>query len=43
MLSAQERCELEHVAACYTRSFQEVLRARLVLYAADGEPNVEIG
>jgi transposase-like protein len=42
-LSAEERCELEHVAACYTRSHKEVQRAKLVLYAADGEPNVEIG
>jgi putative transposase len=43
VLSVQERCELEHVAACYTRPHQEVQRAKLVLYAADGEPNVEIG
>src|ERR1019366_6356850 len=43
VLSAEERCELEHVAACYTRPHQEVQRAKLVLYAADGEPNVEIG
>lgn len=43
VLSAEERCELEHVAACYTRPHQEVQRAKLVLYAADGEPNVQIG
>jgi hypothetical protein len=43
VLSAEERRELEHVAACYTRPHQEVQRAKLVLYAADGEPNVEIG
>lgn len=42
-LSAEERRELEHVAACYTRPHKEVQRAKLVLYAADGEPNVEIG
>lgn len=43
VLSVQERRELEHVAACYTRSHKEVQRAKLVLYAAGGEPNVEIG
>ena len=42
VLSVQERGELERVAGCYTRSFQEVQRAKLVLYAAAGEPNVEI-
>lgn len=43
VLSADERSELEHVAACYARPHKEVQRAKLVLYAADGEPNVEIG
>ncbi|MCA1677825.1 MAG: helix-turn-helix domain-containing protein [Actinobacteria bacterium] len=43
VLSAEERAELGHVAACYTRPHKEVQRAKLVLYAADGEPNVEIG
>lgn len=43
VLSERERRELERVAACYTRPHQEVQRAKLVLYAADGEPNVEIG
>jgi putative transposase len=43
VLSVEERSELEHVAACYTRPHKEVQRAKLVLYAADGEPNVEIG
>ena len=42
VLSADERRELEHVAACYTRPYKEVQRAKLVLYAAGGEPNVEI-
>jgi putative transposase len=43
VLSSQERSELEHVAACCTRPHKEVQRAKLVLYAADGQPNVEIG
>jgi hypothetical protein len=43
VLSAKERAELEHVAACYTRPHQEVQRAKLVLYAAEGLTNVEIG
>ena len=42
-LSAEERAELEHRAACYTRPHREVLRAKLVLMAADGETNTEIG
>lgn len=43
VLSGEERRELEHVAACYTRPHKEVQRAKLVLYAADGMANVEIG
>ena len=43
VLSADERRELEQAAACYTRPHKEVQRAKLVLYAAAGEPNVEIG
>jgi transposase-like protein len=42
-LSTEERAELEHRAACYTRPHREVLRAKLVLMAADGETNTEIG
>lgn len=42
-LSDEERCELEHRAACYTRPHREVLRAKLVLMAADGETNTKIG
>jgi transposase-like protein len=42
-LSDAERRELEHRAACYSREHREVLRARLVLLAADGLSNVEIG
>ena len=42
VLSAEERVELEHRAACYTRAHKEVQRAKIVLYAADGLSNVEI-
>ena len=42
-LSEEERRELEHRAACYSRPHREVLRAKLVLYAAEGLSNVEIG
>ena len=41
-LSEEERSELEHRAACYSRPHREVQRAKLVLYAADGLDNVEI-
>jgi DNA-directed RNA polymerase sigma subunit (sigma70/sigma32) len=43
VLSEAERAELEHRAACYTRPHREVLRAKLVLLAAEGKTNVEIG
>ena len=43
VLSEAERAELEHVAACYTRPHLEVQRAKLVLMAADGKTNTEIG
>lgn len=43
VLSDDERAELEHRAACYSRPHREVQRARLVLYAAEGVSNVEIG
>lgn len=43
VLSDEERRELEHRAACYSRPHREVLRAKLVLYAAEGLSNVEIG
>jgi hypothetical protein len=43
VLSAAERAELEHLAACYTRPHLEVQRAKLVLLAADGLTNTEIG
>lgn len=43
VLSDEERRELEHRAACYSRPHREVLRAKLVLLAAEGLSNVEIG
>jgi Winged helix-turn helix len=42
VLEEAERRELVHRAACYTRPHREVLRAKLVLLAADGCPNAEI-
>jgi hypothetical protein len=36
VLSEEERVELEHRAACYSRPHREVQRAKLVLYAAEG-------
>ena len=42
-LSDEERRELEHRAACYSRPHREVQRAKLVLHAAEGLSNVEIG
>src|SRR5512135_1043117 len=42
-LSDEERRELEHRAACYSPPYREVQRAKLVLYAAEGLSNVEIG
>jgi Helix-turn-helix domain len=42
VLSGEERAELEHRAACYSRPHREVQRAKLVLFAADGLSNVEI-
>lgn len=43
VLEAAERRELVHRAACYTRPHREVLRAKLVLLAAQGCSNAEIG
>ena len=42
VLDPDERRELEHRAACYTRAHREVLRAKLVLLAAEGTSNAEI-
>ena len=41
-LGGDERAELEHRAACYTLSFRQVRRARLMLYAAEDHTNREI-
>jgi hypothetical protein len=42
VLDEAERRELVHRAACYTRPHREVLRAKLVLLAAEGCSNAEI-
>ena len=41
-LSGEERVELERRVACYTLPHKVVIRARMILYAAAGEPTVEI-
>jgi len=41
-LTDEESDELEHRAACYSRPYREVQRAKLVLYAAEGMDNTEI-
>ncbi len=41
-LSEQDRAVLERTARAEKLPFQEVLRARIVLYAADGVPDTEI-
>lgn len=43
VLSDEERQELGHRAACYSRPHRDVLRTKLVLYAVEGLSNVEIG
>ena len=43
VLAEEERSELEHRAACYTLPHKRVQRAKLVLYAAGGATNAEIG
>lgn len=42
VLSAEERRELERRGRCYTASYAQVVRARIVLLAAEGLANVEI-
>lgn len=42
-LTEAEQEELSHRAACYTRPHHEVLRAKMILAAAEGETNAEIG
>jgi hypothetical protein len=42
VLSDAERAELEHRVAWYTLPHKVVQRAKIVLYAAEGQSNVEI-
>ena len=42
-LSKTERAELEAMARTYTSPYREVIRARIVLYAAEGLSNHQIG
>ncbi len=42
VLSSQERAELERRVACYTLPHKVVQRAKMILYAADGQSNAEI-
>jgi hypothetical protein len=42
ILSVEERRELERRARCYTASYAVVVRAKVVLLAAEGVANVEI-
>jgi len=41
-LSSSERAELERRAATYTAPYRDVIRAKIVLMAADGLQNKEI-
>ena len=41
-LNPKERRALEALARKYTSSYRDVIRAKIVLYAADGLPNDEI-
>jgi transposase-like protein len=42
VLSSEERAELERRVACYSLPHKVVVRAKMILYAADGESNTEI-
>lgn len=42
VLSSQEQVELERRARCYTASYAQVVRAKIVLMAAEGLANVDI-
>src|SRR6266540_2832710 len=42
VLSDEERVELERRLACYTLPHKVVQRAKMILYAADGQSNAEI-
>src|SRR2546425_11387481 len=41
-LSSEERAELERRVACYTLPHKVVQRAKMILYAAEGQSNAEI-
>lgn len=41
-LTREERAKLESVARSYTSSYRDVVRARIILYAAEGLQNKEI-
>jgi Winged helix-turn helix len=42
VLSGEERVELEHRVACYTLPHKAVVRAKMILYAAEGMSTAEI-
>jgi hypothetical protein len=42
VLTAEESRELERRARCYTASYAQVVRAKIVLFAAEGLTNVDI-
>jgi hypothetical protein len=42
VLSGEERAELERRVACCTLPHKVVVRAKIILYAAEGLSNVEI-
>lgn len=42
VLSDEERAELERRVACYSLPHKVVMRAKMILYAAEGESNAEI-
>ena len=41
-LSGEERAEFERRVACYTLPHKVVVRAKMILYAAEGQSNAEI-
>ena len=41
-LSDEERAELERRVACYTLPHKVVVRAKMILYAAEGQSTAEI-
>ncbi len=42
VLNGEERAELERRVACYTLPHKVVVRAKMILYAAEGQSNAEI-